>query len=128
MSDEEKKAIEILIEIREFANLSSYKDTKISQLNAIDMVLNLIEKQSKEIEDNKKYIDLHYVPYEQYVSITNGIDKKWKDKIKAKIEEYKELLYSYEKDLKEKLHYVDKESMNCIIAQIQVLQSLLEKE
>lgn len=92
------------------------------------IILNLIKKQSKEIEDNKKYIDLHYVPYEQYVSTTNGIDKKWKDKIKAKIEEYRRLLYSYEKDLKEKLHYVDKESMNCIIAQIQVLQSLLEKE
>ena len=56
LSDEEKKAIESLIEIREFANLSSYKDTKISQLNAIDVVLNLIEKQSKEIEELKDFI------------------------------------------------------------------------
>lgn len=100
MSDEEKKAIESLIEIREFANLSSYKDTKISQLNAIDVVLNLIEKQSKEIEElkkeNKEIRDWKYV-------IDNPIDLKKlseldiikifgksyiaKDKIKAKIEE-----------------------------------------
>ena len=54
LSYEEREAIASLIEIREFANLSSYKDTKISQLNAIDVVLNLIEKQSKEIEELKE--------------------------------------------------------------------------
>ena len=52
--DKEKKAIESLIEIREFANLSSYKDVRINQLNAIDIILNLIQKQSKEIEELKK--------------------------------------------------------------------------
>lgn len=86
LSDEEKKAIESLIEIREFANLSSYKDTKISQLNAIDVVLNLIEKQSKEIEELKQdrdeykeeYIKLQNARYYNYIS---------KDKIKSKIDE-----------------------------------------
>ena len=80
LSDEEKKAIESLIEIREFANLSSYKDTKISQLNAIDVVLNLIEKQSKEIEELKKY-------KEGYKLLSYSLDNYTsKDKIKAKIE------------------------------------------
>ena len=54
LSDEEKKAIESLIEIREFANLSSNLNTKINQLNAIDIILNLIEKQQKEIEHQKE--------------------------------------------------------------------------
>lgn len=49
-----------------------------------------------------------------------------KSKIKGKIEEYRRLLYSYEKDLNEKLRFVDKASMNCIIGQLQVLQSLLD--
>lgn len=115
LSDEEKKAIESLIEIREFANLSSYKDVKINQLNAIDIILNLIEKQSKEIEDNKKYIDLHYVTYEQYTSKLNELNKKWKDKIKAKIE-YLLKRYDTEEDFC---------SYDVLIS---ILKSLLEKE
>lgn len=86
MSDEEKKAIESLIEIREFGNLSSYKDTKISQLNAIDVVLNLIEKQSKEIEELKEKDDANLAYYDQIYQ--NGIytgQKAVEDKIKAKI-------------------------------------------
>lgn len=58
MSEEEKKAIESLIEIREFANLSSYKDIRINQLKSIDIVLNLIEKQKKEIQELKKVIKM----------------------------------------------------------------------
>lgn len=50
MNKEEKKAMESLIEIREFANLSNYLDIKITQLNAIDIVLNLIEKQQSKLE------------------------------------------------------------------------------
>ena len=121
MTDEEKKAMESLIEIREFANLSSYKDTKISQLNAIDTVLNLIEKQSKEIEELKEYkhdAELTKVACcsaQNCEALNNCIklerelqnaDKKWEDKIKTKIEEVKDGTYD---------------------AKI-VLQSLLEKE
>ena len=54
--DKEKKAIESLIEIREFANLSSYKDVRINQLNAIDIILNLIQKQSKVIDEMAGYL------------------------------------------------------------------------
>lgn len=90
MSDEEKKAIESLIEIREFANLSSYKDTKISQLNAIDVVLNLIEKQSKEIEELKNgQIDFWISDKEIEERIRNKFVSN--DKIKAKIEELEKL-------------------------------------
>ena len=57
MIDEEKKAIESLIEIREFANLSSYRDIKTNQLNAIDVVLNLIEKQQENYQSCMDYAD-----------------------------------------------------------------------
>ena len=68
-----------------------------------------IEKQSKEIEEMKKQIDLDN---ECEIALNNRImdlenaDKKWEDKIKAKIEEVKDGTYD---------------------AKI-VLQSLLEKE
>ena len=84
LSDEEKQALRNFKS--EYETCDHYSSDLIIELDDAEIILNLIEKQSKEIEDNKKYIDLHYVPYEQYVSITNGIDKKWKDKIKAKIE------------------------------------------
>lgn len=100
MTDEEKQAMESLIEIREFANLSNYKDTKISQLNAIDIILNLIEKQSKEIEELKQNIHLkevYVLKTNDYIKGTNVEDelcnKKWEDKIKAKIEEVKDGTY-----------------------------------
>ena len=106
LSDEEKKAIESLIEIREFANLSSYKDTKISQLNAIDVVLNLIEKQSKEIEslkeDNKKK-SIVIIEYQD-------LYEKLQDKIKVKIEEQDETKQYWTDEVKD------------------ILKSLLEKE
>lgn len=114
LSDEEKKAIESLIEIREFANLSSYKDTKISQLNAIDVVLNLIEKQSKEIEKLKENNGYHLG------FIDGGIAKRYEyqDKIKAKIEIRKE----------EKANCKDSIEEKYLLREIYVLQSLLEKE
>lgn len=122
LSDEEKKAIESLIEIREFANLSSYKDTKISQLNAIDVVLNLIEKQSKEIEELKeKNSTLKNLQndtnrlYIEMIERKNYFERelqKLEDKIKAKIEE---------------LDYNDIGNFERRCKQ-EVLQSLLEKE
>jgi hypothetical protein len=30
----------------------------------------------------KEYVELHYVPYEQYVSKLNEVNEKWKNKIK----------------------------------------------
>ena len=127
LSDEEKKAIESLIEIREFANLSSYKDTKISQLNAIDVVLNLIEKQSKEIEElknkNKKLQDkAKELIFEKQQLSSALLDSTPDDKIKAKIEELENQKKQWIEDRDNK--HKDSE----IIYAIEVLQSLLEKE
>lgn len=115
LSEEEKKKYE---EIK-YNNGYLYCDKE-----DVDFLIDIIEKQSKEIEDNKKYIDLHYVPYEQYISKLNELNKKWKDKIKAKIEELeKEKNIPEEMDFK--AFYRIKDLKNIEIA---VLQSLLEKE
>lgn len=120
LSDEEKKAIESLIEIREFANLSSYKDTKISQLNAIDVVLNLVEKQCKEIEELKKSDESKEQSSMKYYNLY----KELVDKIKAKIEEIeKEKNIPQEIDFK--AFYRIKDLKNI---EIKVLESLIEKE
>ena len=116
LSDEEKQAMESLIEIREFANLSNYKDTKISQLNAIDIVLNLIEKQSKEIEELKE--KCKELIFEKQELTSALLDSTPNDKIKAKIEEVKELIIGAENSTTDKI-------VNWFINQ---LQSLLEKE
>ena len=97
MSDEEKKAID---ELWHF-DCAYNREIKI--------VLNLIEKQSKEIEELKN-ADLTTV----YLNGVYDGEKKVKDKIKAKIEE---------------LEKQDKESrMSHNYLVIPVLQSLLEKE
>lgn len=119
MSDEEKKAIEYLK--RHIIPCYGRKGTIEFMLN--DIVLNLIEKQSKEIEELKTQIDEH-VYYDlggrscgktellrHYKKGYDMNNKFWKDKIKAKIEEYK-------KQQKE-----EPDSYLCI----KVLQSLLEK-
>lgn len=120
MTDEEKKAIESLIEIREFANLSSYKDIKINQLNAIDTILNLIEKQSKEIEELKdKCKELIFEKQELTSAL---LDSTPDDKIKAKIEE----LNNPESELFKSLFNINEPTWSVTIQR--VLQSLLEKE
>ena len=161
LSDEEKKAIESLIEIREFANLSSNLNTKINQLNAIDIILNLIEKQQKEIEhqkekreNQKKELAILNEKQKEFNKLVNTVNsyegqfkrqqkeieelrvrnfeleffdtnKKWEDKIKAKIEELiKEGNYRTADNPNGRVHF-QKEITDY---QIEVLQSLLEKE
>lgn len=100
MSDEEKKAIEML---RNYDNEDNLH--KIHQ--SINVVLNLIEKQQKEIEELKEE--------REYLNCIIESDKDNyinKDKIKAKIE--------FIKSLKEKFYYEENV--------ISILQSLLEKE
>lgn len=69
-----------------------------------------------------KELDLIKIKGKEYIS---------KDKIKAKILECREILYSFEKELELKANkdkFIHKESMNCLLGQISILQSLLEKE
>ena len=101
LSDEEKQAIEYLK--RHIIPYYGRKGTIEFMLN--DTLLNLIEKQSKEIEELKaknKILEAISLSFKEI----QDRDKKWKDKIKFKIEEVKDGTYD---------------------AKI-VLQSLLEKE
>ena len=108
LSDEERKAIERLIIYKDKIKDELYPIIDFEEEKAIGIILNLIEKQSKEIEELKKYEEgyklLNY-------SLDNYISK---DKIKAKIEEL------------EKQDRENKISHNYLV--IPVLQSLLEKE
>lgn len=96
LSDEEKKAIEIL-------NRFNPLDCGMEDTQAIETLLNLIEKQSKEIEELKEEKGYHLG------FIDGGIAKRYEmeNKIKAKIEYYEKIDNPVGK---------------------RVLQSLLEKE
>lgn len=112
MSEEEMKVVDYWKNYMEILHWN----TQLVSEHHMKVLLDLIEKQSKEIEElkenNKKYIDLHYVPYEQYTSKLNESNKKWKDIIKAKIEELKQKKYI----------------LSSRESEIEILQSLLEKE
>ena len=114
LSDEERMAIE---------HLKKYPiNWLIENVNesAIKIVLNLIEKQSKEIEILNKNMNLlreQNISYKQSIhglkEMNKIINKKWEDKIKAKIEEVHYKMIGHQ-DLREAVK--------------QALNSLLEKE
>ena len=116
LSDEEKQAINNLKLNVTNVGFSVYDGaTSLFKMRDIQIVLNLIDKKSKEIEElkeeNEKYKNPPFFDEDNYVE---------KDKIKAKIEEYKH------KDFI-KMQVVwkhDKEALKIA----EVLQSLLEKE
>ena len=111
LSDEENEVLEILksFEPDDLVECAIY-------LQALEKITNLIEKQSKEIEELKN-ADLTTV----YLNGFYDGEKKVKDKIKAKIEELN-------KDFKEYENGQEWEIQDEIKGQIAVLQSLLEKE
>lgn len=102
LSDEERQAIDnmksLLLYSKEHEYFSPFQEQEIDDMN---IVLNIIEKQSKEIEELEN-ADLTTV----YLNGVYDGEKKVEDKIKAKIEEVKDGTFD---------------------AKI-VLQSLLEKE
>ena len=111
LSDEEKKALKELTEIKELVEEDlKYKDYEVAatldqiDLESLVIVLNLIEKQSKEIEELKDESKEYQIGFAQGCYEK---DLDWKDKIKAKIEYYEKIDNSVGK---------------------RVLQSLLEKE
>lgn len=113
LSDEEKKAIEVL-------NHFNPVDCGREDTQAIETILNLIEKQSKEIEELKdKCKELIFEKQELTSAL---LDSTPKDKIKAKIEELENQKKQWIEDRDNK--HKDSE----IIYAIEVLQSLLEKE
>ena len=97
LSDEEKKAIEILGEFKKngFHLLNLKYESRVSTTkhieNSIETILNLIEKQSKEIEELKKPKYVIDCKTNEITKLTNDFVSK--DKIKAKIEEVKDGTY-----------------------------------
>lgn len=113
LSDEEKQAIKVL-------NHFNPVDCGREDTQAIETILNLIEKQSKEIEELKdKCKELIFEKQELTSAL---LDSTPKDKIKAKIEELENQKRQWIEDRDNK--HKDSE----IIYAIEVLQSLLEKE
>lgn len=110
MSDEEKKAIEVLQYVKNKTPfIFWYEDKPYNRKETINTILNLIEKQTKEIEELKN-ADLTTV----YLNGVYDGEKKAKDKIKAKIDYL--------------LKYYDSENFINFEMFIKILQSLLEKE
>jgi len=141
MSDEEKKAIKRLEKFGDSISCSNYPpEAYIEMKEDIEDILNLIEKQSKEIEELKAYkhdaelTKIACCTAQNCEALNNCIklerelqnaDNKWKDKIKAKIEEVEQLeLYNMKIP---RLSTLD-ERLGAKIGIKYVLQSLLEKE
>jgi hypothetical protein len=124
LSDEEKKAIERfknfiytcqdVIE-DEYSDYEEKESAKEYQ-EVSEKILDLIEKQQKEIEELKEIYQTGYV--NGCVSKVYEINKKWEDKIKAKIEELKQ-----DEDF-----YREQDRMYEYEGKLNLLQSLLEKE
>lgn len=107
LSDEEREALEILkgFEPDDLVECAIY-------LQVLEKIKNLIEKQSKEIEELKKPKYIINCKTNEITTLTNDFVSK--DKIKAKIEEWdKDIKWNNADD-----HYYA----------IKMMQSLLEKE
>ena len=152
MSDEEKKTIKGLEWSQQQMRLGNLPDYDQGHYADIRIVLNLIEKQSKEIEelkeDRKKYAEeyIHNNPwlYKQlnenyilrveseqrerkaYIKGTNDAhelcNKKWEDKIKAKIEEIDFMIKEINQG------NLQKYTVGELLGAKRFLESLLEKE
>lgn len=95
LSDEEIKAIERLNIYKEKIKNELDPTIDFEEEKALGVVLNLIEKQSKEIEELKEKIKNFTIEDEKiFLQFGEIIEKKrWKNKIKAKIEEIKDGTY-----------------------------------
>ena len=123
MTDEEKKEYEELKSLLYTGTLSQYGKRKL---------IEIIEKQSKEIEElkvnNKKLQDkAKELIYEKQQLTSALLDSTPNDKIKAKIEDYKKQIEKMEKDDIGRGFTLGKEWSD-LKAKVEFGQSLLEKE
>ena len=137
LSDEEKKALKELTEIKELVEEDlKYKDYEVAatldqiDLESLVIVLNLIEKQSKEIEELKdKCKELIFEKQELTSAL---LDSTPDDKIKAKIEELDEKIKVKKEIAKNPMDRVSGRLLTDNIVELEktkkVLQLLLEKE
>lgn len=124
LSDEENEA---LINFKsEYETCDHYSSDLIIELDDAEIILNLIEKQSKAIEEYKKLKDkCKELIFEKKELTSALLDSTPKDKIKAKIEEVEQWeLYNMKIP---RLSTLD-ERLGAKIGIKYVLQSLLEKE
>ena len=105
LSDEEKKAIERLNIYKEKIKDELYPILDFEEEKAIGTLLNLIEKQSKEIEELKKPKYVINCETNEITKLTNDFVSK--DKIKAKIEEVKDGTYDAKIVLESLLEYIE---------------------
>ena len=123
MSDEEKKAI---VELNHFSNMTAYwkqEEYTNSEIdNYIKIVLNLIEKQSKEIEKLNKSDESKEQSSMKYYNLYRELV----DKIKSKIEEWQKEKEFYDKD--EDREWGQYNNWDWVDTIINEMQSLLEKE
>ena len=128
LSDEEKEALRNFKS--EYETCDHYSSDLIIELDDAEIILNLIEKQSKEIEEltdkNKKLKDKAKELIFEKQELTSGLlDSTPNDKIKSKIEEVEQWeLYNMKIP---RLSTLD-ERLGAKIGIKYVLQSLLEKE
>lgn len=124
LSEEEKKAIERLNKRYDF-----FKENPLAtnvwltlDIHNLGILLNLIEKQSKEIErlETRKYMYNAVTEEISQIPVDNNYISK--DKIKAKIEEIENTGIDV---AWEQVNYINRERDR---AKIEVLQSLLEEE
>ena len=139
MTDEEKKAIDILNYVKNKTPfIFWYEEKPYNKKETINIILNLIEKQSKEIEELKNITKSYdsFLGTEKIVIadknfFVNGYFREnyvSKDKIKSKIEEFKiirDTILENEKEFNRPMMTYDlKRNDYCE----KMLQSLLEKE
>lgn len=148
---EDKKAIEDLKDMieksKDLMEEEFYKLATIHNIQAVATLINLIEKQFKEIEELKEYkhdAELTKVACcsaQNCEALNNCIklerelqnaDKKWEDKIKAKIEEIDKEIEKKREIARNPMDRVSGRLLTDSIVELektkQVLQSLLEKE
>jgi len=123
MNNEEKKAIETIEELlRSDEPICEYM-LKHQEIDAMRKLLNLIEKQAKEIEDKKE--EIYSIAKTNYILGQTDERSQWYKKINEKIEEY-------EKDIKD---FVNTDNSGrftrdkCILTYyVEVLKELIGKE
>ena len=133
LSDEEKKAIEKIRSFNQYNwEMNNLKEKEFAKpyFDALDTILNLIKKQSKEIEELKeKNKQVKFLYDDACKCLLNTIDK---DKIKAKIEELKLIADNGANAVRFAMTHDDEveriQKQKDISAMIDILQSLLEKE
>ncbi len=95
MTEEERKAVEILNTFEFRGKTRNYKEISLEDSKSVKIVLNLLEKLQKENEElksnNEKYtIHLTDKQYNAVIeNAQNDINQKWIQKVKDKIEEIK---------------------------------------